>query len=97
MIHPKGIKTSNNYSATNTFLSVSLFTIVIVFYSLQHLHTNCQQHLVYQYQIFPRNQFKIFHVQFLKYMEILFMPFLHQFINCFRKTAMCYKSSMNNV
>ena len=38
MIHPKGIKTSNNYSATNTFLIVSLFTIVIVFFTVYNIY-----------------------------------------------------------
>ena len=80
---------------------IPLFTTIIVFFTVQHLHNDCQ-HSFNRYENFSWNRSKIFHVHEkymkMKYMEkILFVPFLHPFINCFRKTAMCYKSSMNNV
>ena len=58
-IHPKGIKTSNGYAWTNTFLIVSLFTTVIVFFEVQHLHNDCQ-HSFNQYENFSWNRSKYF-------------------------------------
>ena len=58
-IHPKGINTGNDYAWTNTFLIVSLFTTVIVFFAVQHLHNDCQ-HLFNRYENFSWNRSKYF-------------------------------------